>query len=294
MSTFRSLQQVRPANIIGGAVFAGLGVALYSRYMVTNAHADSGAPKKIFSGGLANVSLRLESSEEVNHNTKRLRFQLPEADNIAGFGLTSSILVFSWPEGRIFPVVRPYTPISSPNEPGVVEFMVKHYAAGKQSTHLHSLSPGSSLRFLATLKGFAWKPNQYPHITLIAGGAGITPAYQLIQGILQNPSDQTKITLVYGVNTDADVLLKPEFDEFAAKFPERFRYTYTVSNPVPGSVYRKGYVTEELLREVMPKEKDTKVFVCGPPAMEEALVGKRTKGGVLERLGYGKDKVHRF
>lgn len=46
---------------------------------------------------------------------------------------------------------------------------------------------------------------KYCHITLIAGCAGITPIYQLIQGVLRNPEDSTKITLGFGVNCDADV-----------------------------------------------------------------------------------------
>jgi len=34
--------------------------------------------------------------------------------------------------------------------------------------------------------------------------------------------------------------------------------------------------------------------VCGPPAMEKALVGARKQGGVLEELGYRKDQIHTF
>ena len=161
------------------------------------------------------------------------------------------------------------------------------------STHLHSLQPGDRLRFVAPIKGYAWTPNRHPHVTLIAGGAGITPMYQLAQGILRNPEDTTQITLVFGVNSDADILLKDEFDRFERQYPGRFRATYTVSRPGTGSPYRKGYVTKELLQEVIP-ENGSKVFVCGPPGLEEAMLGEKGKPGVLEQLGYGKDKVHKF
>ncbi|KAI1448909.1 ferredoxin reductase-like protein [Annulohypoxylon stygium] len=273
---------------------AGAGAGLYYTYMRNVVHADSGAPKRAFGSGPAFLSLELESAEAVNHNTKRLRFKLPEPDTVSGLTLTSALLTFSWPKGCMLPVLRPYTPINDLDEPGVLEFLVKRYPNGKQSTHIHSLKPGDSLRFVTRLPGYNWKPNKHSEIMLIAGGAGITPAYQLIQGILQNPDDQTKITLVFGVNTDADLLLKKQFDDYKTRFPSRFQAVYTVSHPTDDSPFRKGYVSKDLLKEVGPRSEDCKVFVCGPPPMEESLVGGKRKSGILEELGYRKDQIHKF
>lgn len=152
--------------------------------------------------------------------------------------------------------------------------------------------------------GYKWTPNLHDSVTLIAGGAGITPAYQLIQGILSNPADETKIRLVFGVNSEEDVLLRKEFEEFETRFGrDRFQAVYSVSSggkSVDGQRFRRGYVTEELLREVAAPagEANTKVMVCGPPAMEEALLGKKGWGGrqegILARLGYRKDQIHQF
>ncbi|KAF4450926.1 hypothetical protein F53441_5987 [Fusarium austroafricanum] len=169
--------------------------------------------------------------------------------------------------------------------------MVKKYPNGRGSGYLHSLKPGDSLYILTTLAGYKWKPNTFSHITLIAGGCGITPIYQLAQGILRNPEDKTRMTLVFGANSDEDVLLKKELDAFAKEFPDRFSVKYTVSKPVEGSGVRRGRVDREILEDVV-KGTD-KVFVCGPPGMEEALVGKRG-GGVLGELGIGKGQIHRF
>ena len=41
-------------------------------------------PKKIFTSGFTFQDLKLESSEIVNHNTKRLRFELPDKDAVSG------------------------------------------------------------------------------------------------------------------------------------------------------------------------------------------------------------------
>ena len=144
------------------------------------------------------------------------------------------------------------------------------------------------MSFAGPLKGYAWTPNKHPQITLIAGGSGITPVYQLIQGILKNPEEKTKITLVYGVNTDEDILLRDRFDEYERRFPGRFRAFYTVSKPAEGSTLPRGYIDAELLRKVMPEAgaEDGMFFLCGPPPMEKAMLGcKGFRGGQGGDLG---------
>jgi cytochrome-b5 reductase len=110
--------------------------------------------------------------------------------------------------------------------------------------------------------------------------------------------------VVFGVNTEEDLLLRPEFDAYKQQYPDRFDIHYTVSRPKKGFApergIRSGYITKELLAELMQgrSEKDTNVFVCGPPAMEQALLGSgpfgKSGNGILEQLGYSKDKIHRF
>ncbi|KAL4890117.1 protein kinase [Aspergillus ambiguus] len=62
----------------------------------------------------------------------------------------------------------------SDDQTGSVELMAKRYPNGKASSHLHSLVPGDSLTFAATLNGYPWVPNKFSQVYLIAGGAGIT------------------------------------------------------------------------------------------------------------------------
>ncbi|KAL2177079.1 uncharacterized protein P884DRAFT_201457 [Thermothelomyces heterothallicus CBS 202.75] len=240
-------------------------------------------------------TLRLESAELINHNTKKLRFNLPDKSKPSGLSLTSALLTMSFPNGRWLPVLRPYTPVNDLDEPGYIELMVKLYPGGKQSTHLHSLRPGDTLTF-APIKELAWTPNKHPHVALIAGGAGITPMYQLARGILNNPADQTRITLVWGVNTDEDIFLRDEFAAFERDHPGRFRAVYVVASPAAGSPHQKGFVTKQILEGAglsarEDKNRDVKVLVCGPPAMEKALK-KRT--GLLAELGYRPDQVYSF
>ncbi|KZF25347.1 oxidoreductase NAD-binding domain-containing protein [Xylona heveae TC161] len=247
------------------------------------------------------LTLRLESSQQVNDNTKRLRFQLPDPNSNAGLGLTSFILTFHKPANGWLPVIRPYTPINNFAEPGYIELLVKKYPNGRASSYLHSLKPGDTLNIRAPMNGFKWTPNEFESVNLIAGGAGITPMFQLIQGILKNPEDRTNIKLIFGVNSDKDLVLKDELDAFEKGFPDRFKVVYTVSNPAEGSPFREGKVTKELLRTELIGAKDgqaTKIFLCGPPPMEASILGHKgwlsTQKGALEELGYPSGKVHKF
>ncbi|OQE32553.1 hypothetical protein PENFLA_c001G04686 [Penicillium flavigenum] len=287
-----------PQSITGRSAAAvtllGVGAYFAQSRLISTANAESNEPPKVFSG-FGFTTLRLQSTKDVNHNTKRLVFEFPNQNATSGLSLTSALLTISRPEGRWFPVLRPYTPISDLNQEGQIELMVKKYPNGKASSHIHSLVPGDTLTFAAAIKGHAWTPNQSPQIYLIAGGAGITPVYQLAQGILNNPAEKTKINLVFGVNTEQDLLLREELESFKTRFPDRFDYVYTVSHPQgQHDGFKKGYVTEELLRDVVRADGDAKVFVCGPPAMEDSLVGSRSQTGILARLGFAKDQIVRF
>ncbi|KUL85032.1 hypothetical protein ZTR_07755 [Talaromyces verruculosus] len=286
-SRFIIKQASVPNLVIGIAAVGGI----YTAYSYIQSSTSS-QPRKVF-GGVAG-SLTLQQTEDINHNTKRLRFAFPNARDETGLTVVSSVLTLSWPKGSLTPAIRPYTPVSNLSKPGFIDLMVKKYPGGKVSTHLHSLQPGDSLFFAFGIKAYSWVPNKHDHVTLIAGGAGITPLYQLIQGVLDNPDDRTKMTLVFGVNTERDLLLREEFESYERKFPDRFKIVYTVSQPEDGSFVRKGHVTKELLEEVLPARTD-KVFVCGPPAMENALTGKGRGGsGILGELGYRKDQIFKF
>jgi cytochrome-b5 reductase len=76
-----------------------------------------GQSKPAFTGGDQGfISLMLEKSELVNHNTKRLTFKLPEPDMDSGLHVASAVITkYKGPEMEK-PVIRPYTPVSDVGE----------------------------------------------------------------------------------------------------------------------------------------------------------------------------------
>ena len=204
------------------------------------------------------------------------------------------------------PVMRPYTPISAGDEPGFVSFLVKKYPEGKGSGHMHSLAPGETLNVRAIAE-LEYKPNQYSDLTVIAGGAGITPFLQLIRTVFSDPADKTKVNLVYANSTEQDILLKSEFDELERKHPDRFKASYVVTHPTSGDSAKhvRGHITKSILAQALPDQarwSTSKVLVCGPPPMVDAVAGAKggfgwtqgSLGGILAELGCSKELVQKF
>jgi cytochrome-b5 reductase len=79
---------------------------------VSDSVPGAGVKKALTGGDQGFVSLKLDDVEIVNHNTKRLRFKLPEEDMVSGLAVASCVLTKFKPNDAEKPVIRPYTPIS--------------------------------------------------------------------------------------------------------------------------------------------------------------------------------------
>ncbi|CAK7201343.1 NADH-cytochrome b5 reductase [Sporothrix eucalyptigena] len=267
--------------------------------------AAKAAAKEAFTGGEQGfVPLTVESVKTLNHNTKLVRFKLPEEDQVSGMHTASALLTKFKPEGAEKAIIRPYTPVSDDDTKGHMELLVKRYEGGKMSSHIHSLAPGDKLDVKGPIVKYPWSPNKHEEIALVAGGTGITPMYQLIKAVLQNTEvDKTKITLVYGNIAEEDILLHKELRTLENTFPQRFRTFYVLEKPPAEWQGTTGYVTKELLKQVLPEPKgeNFKVFVCGPPGLMKAVSGPKKAPtdqgeltGLLQELGYNKDQVLKF
>lgn len=77
------------------------------------AKVEAATGKAAFTGGEQGfISLKLDSVENVNHNTKKFRFSLPEEDQVSGLQIASAILTKYKGPDMEKPAIRPYTPVS--------------------------------------------------------------------------------------------------------------------------------------------------------------------------------------
>lgn len=159
-------------------------------------------------------------------------------------------------------VIRSYTPVSSDDDHGYVDLVIKVYFknvhprfpdGGKMSQHLEALELGDSitirgpagrLTYLGggkfSIKKLRNEPAQTVRaskVNMIAGGTGITPMLQLVRHILKTKDDGTQLRLLFANQTEKDILVRKELEEAAAKRPEQFKLWYTLDTPPAGGLF---------------------------------------------------------
>ena len=262
------------------------------------------------------TALTLSKVTKLSSNTAIYRFAYDDPSATSGMTVASLLMTKAAigsekPDGSRANVLRPYTPITRPDVAGFLDLLVKTYPEGKMSKHIASLKVGDKLDFKGPIVKLQYKPNEHKQIGMVAGGTGITPMLQVIDEILADPADKTKVSLIFANQTESDILMKKEIDARAAAHPDKLSVYYVIDKSTAWFSKWKGgvgYVTAPMLKEHLPaSSEDAMVYVCGPPPMYKAICGaKATKetpedpkkqgelNGLLKELGYDAARVFKF
>ncbi|CAF0874854.1 unnamed protein product [Rotaria sordida] len=253
-------------------------------------------------------SFKLADIKKYNHNTNIFTFAFDDP-NAKYNGKTASCVVLKADiNGK--EVIRPYTPVSRPNTVGHLDFVIKNYPQGTMSKHVHSLKKGDTVEIKGPIPKYPYEPNKFDNLVLVAGGTGLTPMIQMIEEVLFNPTDKTKITFLFANTSLDDILLKEYLDKLLETYPHRLKVHYIVDKLAKdekkiwqGEV---GYITAKMLKKLipMPAKKDDEsllVMVCGPPGFMKLLSGEKTKDfkqgeltGLLKELGFTEKNAFKF
>ncbi|ORZ31098.1 NADH-cytochrome b5 reductase [Catenaria anguillulae PL171] len=247
-------------------------------------------------------AFKVREIQPISHNTALYRFELPHPEQTIGMPTTSFVLTKFTPAGSDKPVVRPYTPTNTDDAKGHFDLVVKTYPNGAMSSHIASLKPGDTLEVKGPIVKYPLAENQHKEIAMIAGGTGITPMLQIINKVLRNPADKTKLTLLFGNISEKDVLLKDHIDALVKQHPGRLNVVYTIDKADNPAEWKgeTGHINKDKIKKYIPAPtaENVKVFVCGPPGMLKAISGSKAPDfsqgeldGLLKELGYTKDQV---
>lgn len=227
--------------------------------------------------------LPLTEKELIAPNVYRLRFELPHPDSVLGLPIGQHVSIKATIDGAA--VQRSYTPTSNNADKGILELVIKVYPDGLLTgKYLANLNVGDEVMFRGPKGAMRYQRGLCKKIGMLAGGTGITPMYQLIRAICEDPRDTTEVSLIYANRTEGDILLREELEKFARRYPLNLKVHYLLDNPPENWTYGVGFVTKDLMAEKFPDPQadGSKVMLCGPPGMVNAA-----KKGLVD-LGYEK------
>ncbi|KAJ7783465.1 ferredoxin reductase-like C-terminal NADP-linked domain-containing protein [Mycena maculata] len=212
----------------------------------------------------------LEKKTQISPNTAIYRFSLPRANDTLGLPVGKHISVSAEINGK--DITRSYTPISSDDQKGSFDLLIKSYEKGNISRHFSLLKLGNNIRVKGPKGAFDYTPGLSSALGMIAGGSGITPMYQIINAVLKNPADRTALSLIYANVNEEDILMKKELDALASAHSGRFKVYYVLNNPPAAWTGGVGFVTKDQIQTHLPASTgDAKVLMCGPPPMLTAM-----------------------
>lgn len=236
-------------------------------------------------------ALPLIEKEVISHDTRRFRLGLPSSEHVLGLPIGQHIHLSVKINDDL--IIRSYTPVSSDEDKGFVDLVVKVYfkdvhpkfpEGGKMSQYLENMKlndtidvrgPSGRLQYTGNGVFLIKKLRKDPPVkvvarklNMIAGGTGITPMLQLVRHICKDANDPTELRLLFANQTEDDILLRDELEKCQAEYPEQFKVWYTLDRPKEGWKYSTGFINDEMIRDhLFSSSDDCLVLMCGPPPM---------------------------
>jgi len=231
------------------------------------------------------VPVRLKERKEVSKYVRSYTFTLPDSKKALGLATCQHVqLGFPLKDRMLIRSYTPTRPVLESEEDGTFELVVKTCfpnddpPGGALSNNCMGLNEETEVRgptgeieyrgigkFVIEGKGI-----YFSRVTLILGGSGITPRYQLIARILKTRGVDTKIAVIDANKSEADMLLRDGLRDFQEKHSEQFKIEPVLSHPSDEWEGKKGYVKAELMRKVgFEPQEGSMELLCGPPAMSQ-------------------------
>ncbi len=196
------------------------------------------------------------------YNVKSFRLALDDkgVDFQAGQFLKVTI------KGR--PQLKRYLSISSsPTEKCHLEF-TKKITDSDFSKALNNLKPGDSLIIEYPFGKFTLDES-CQRIAFLSGGIGITPIRSICKYVIDKKID-TSIILLYANRSIRDVAFKDDFD-FMQKENPNLKVVHVLCEPASEFKCTLGWINAQVIKNEIPDYFSRKFYLCGPPAMVEAM-----------------------
>ena len=178
---------------------------------------------------------------------------------------------------------RPYSISSQPNQTGYYDITVRRVENGLVSNYLlDEFKRGDTLVSSGPAGYFYFNPLIHKKVMVcIAGGSGITPFMSMVREIIECGLDRI-VYLFYGNKTTEDVIFGSEFDRLAARF-DNIHYIPVVEEPSGGYAGACGFISRDLMQEMLENIEDKSFFICGPQGLYDFCLPQVEDMGVPKR-----------
>jgi ferredoxin-NADP reductase len=180
---------------------------------------------------------------------------------------------------------RPYSIASSPSQTGYYDITIRSMADGFVSNYfLEQVQVGDAFESTSPAGTFFYNPLFHgKDLVFLAGGSGVTPFMSMIREVSQRGLDR-RIHLIYGSQNRQDIIFRDEIEQVAARHAN-IAASMVISNPSRGYKGLKGFITAEIIKEVLGDVSSQTFYVCGPELMYTLCLAE------LERLGVARRKI---
>jgi Na+-transporting NADH:ubiquinone oxidoreductase subunit F len=160
--------------------------------------------------------------------------------------------------------------------------------SGLCSSYLFSRKPGDKVMISGPYGEFHIKDTN-AEMVYIGGGAGMAPLRSHIFHLFKTLETDRKVSYWYGARSLREMFYREEFEEIQKKF-KNFSFNLALSEPLPEDNWKgyTGFIHKVLLDNYLSKlddPEDIEYYFCGPPVMNNAVIG------MLNDLGVPKENI---
>jgi predicted ferric reductase len=172
-----------------------------------------------------------------------------------------------------FLVAHPYSLSAAPSA-RYMRITVK--GLGDHSRSLATIKSGTRVLIEGPYGVFRAGQAHSKRVVLIGGGIGVTP----VRALLDEFKNSVQIDFIYRASREEDLALKGELDQIAAESGGSTRVHYMVGSR------REHPMDAAHLLSVVPRVRDSEIYICGPKPLVAAVVQ------AAHDLGMSADRVH--
>jgi Na+-transporting NADH:ubiquinone oxidoreductase subunit F len=191
------------------------------------------------------------------------------------------------------PVLRAYSMANYPEEDNIVMLNVRiatpppsadpSVPAGQMSSYIFNLKPGDKVTISGPFGEFFAKKTRN-EMVFVGGGAGMAPMRSHIYDQLKRIKTDRKMTFWYGARSLREMFYADEFDALAAD-NDNFEWHVALSDPQPEDNWTgdTGFIHNVLYENYLkdhPAPEECEYYLCGPPAMNAAVIKMLVDQGV--------------